>query len=517
MDLKNTVVGIELGSTRIKAVMLNRQYEVIASGSFDWSNHLENGVWTYHYAEIVSGLQACFADLRKDVKKKLGLNLTTVGAIGISAMMHGYIPTDKNWAELCQFRTWRNTITSEAAQKLTGLFGFNIPQRWSISHLYQSILYKEPYIENIAHVETLASYVHRLLTGRNCIGIDDASGMFPIDSSTGNFDAGMAIKFEGLTGFDIMKVFPNVLTAGKPAGTLTKSGAKLLDPTGELLPGIPLAPPEGDAGTGMIATNSVKLNTGNVSAGTSDFAMVVTDKKLDVHREIDMVTTPSGTPVAMVHCNNCTTDINSWINLFGEFSKKAGVDLDRDSLFSLLFSIALEGNASCEGLMSCNYYSGEGVTDFDCGMPFFMHTPNIEVHLADFMRTHLMSALATLKIGMDILRSEEVRIDNIFGHGGFFKTQKSGQRILSAAINAPVSVMETASTGGPFGMALLAAYMLWSSSFKLEDFLDREVFASSGIQTVMASKSEVDGFDQFIERYKKSLSVERAAVEAFHA
>ena len=517
MDLKKTVIGIELGSTRIKAVMTDMSFKPLASGDFEWENRLEDGIWTYHYDEVVTGLQTCFSRLKEDVRGKFGIDLNTTGAIGISAMMHGYIPTDKNWNTLCGFRTWRNTITGEAAAELTKLFDFNIPQRWCISHLYQAILNKEKHVKDIAHVETLASYVNRLLTGENNIGIDDASGMFPIDSSILNYDNQMADKFQKLTGFDIRKVFPKVLVAGQVSGKLTKEGALLLDPTGKLEAGIPLAPPEGDAATGMAATDAVRLNTGNVSAGTSDFAMIVTDKKLGVHREIDMVTTPSGSPVAMVHCNNCTTDINSWVNLFGEFAVKAGFEVDRNNLFTMLYSIALEGKADCGGLMSCNYYSGEGVTDFDGGLPLFIHRPDSQVGLADFMRTHMMSAMATLKIGMDILRAENVTIDKIFGHGGYFKTPVAGQKILSAAIGAPVSVMETAGEGGPYGMALLAAYMIWGEGESLEDFLDNKVFKDSKTQTIMASDEEVKGFDRYIEDYKNILKIERKALEVMNA
>ncbi len=517
MDLKNTVIGIELGSTRIKAVMIDSSFRPVASGDFEWENRLENGVWTYHYDEVETGLQTCFKNLKADVKAKFGTDLTTTGAIGISAMMHGYIPTDRNWKTLCPFRTWRNTITGQAAESLTKLFGFNIPQRWCIAHLYQAILNKEGHVKDIAHVETLAAYVHRLLCGKNVIGIDDASGMFPIDSDRNDFNAQMADKFQSLSGFDIRKVFPKVLVAGEDAGKLSKEGALLLDPSGELEAGIPLAPPEGDAATGMVATDSVRLNTGNVSAGTSDFAMVVTDRKLKVHREIDMVTTPSGKAVAMVHCNNCTTDINSWISLFGQFAEKAGFKIGRNELFTLLYSIALEGNGDAGGMMSCNYYSGEGVTDFDGGMPLFVHRPDDHVRLEDFMRGHMMSAMATLKIGMDILREEGVKVDKIFGHGGYFKTPVAGQRILSAAIGAPVSVMETAGEGGPYGMALLCAYMVWGRNGSLEDFLDREVFASSKTQTIMASEDEVKGFDKYIADYKRLLEVERRTLEVFNA
>lgn len=517
MNLKETVIGIELGSTRIKAVMLDKSHLPIASGSFEWENRLENGIWTYHYDEILDGLRECFSSLKKDVKDKLGLKLNTTGAIGISAMMHGYIPSDEAFTPLCSFRTWRNTITGPAASELTRRFGFNIPQRWCISHLRQAILNKEEHVGRIAHVETLAAYVHRLLTGRNVIGIGDASGMFPIDSSIMDFNKTMADDFLSLTGLDIRKVFPKVLVAGQPSGSLTAAGAALLDPEGCLEPGIPFAPPEGDAGTGMTATNSVRLNTGNVSAGTSDFAMVVTDARLGVHREIDMVTTPTGTAVAMVHCNNCTTDINSWISLFGQFALAAGLDLDKNKLFSMLYSIALSGKPDCNGLISCNYYSGEGVTDFDKGLPIFTHPADKEVKLADFMRCHMMSALATLKLGMDILKKENVRIDKIFGHGGYFKTPKAGQRILSAAINSPVSVMETAGEGGPYGMALLCAYMLWGKGASLEDYLDRKVYNSCSVSTVLASDDEVKGFDEYAAKYRKLLEVERKALEVLDA
>ena len=517
MKLKETAIGIEFGSTRIKAVLIGKDHRPLASGDFEWENRLEDGIWTYHYDEVLTGLRICFSRLKADVLEKLKTNLTETGAIGVSAMMHGYIPSDANYNVLCPFRTWRNTITGKAARELTELFGFNIPQRWCVAHLYQAILNKEKHVKDIAHVETLAAYVHRLLTGENVIGIDDASGMFPIDSDKLDFNAEMAEKFEKLTGFDVFKVFPKVLTAGKNAGKLTKQGALLLDPSGEFAAGIPLAPPEGDAATGMAATDAVRVNTGNVSAGTSDFAMIVTDRKLGVHREIDMVTTPSGLPVAMVHCNNCTTDINSWIGLFGEFAERAGMKIDRNKLFTLLYSISLEGKPDCSGLLSCNYYSGEGVTDFDSGMPVFLHRPDSPVHLADFMRSHMMSALATLKIGMDILRSENVTIEKIFGHGGYFKTPAAGQRILSAAIGAPVSVMETAGEGGPYGMALLAAYLIWGKGESLEDYLDTKVFAQSKTQTIMASEEEVRGFDAYLADYRRVLDIEKRALEVFNA
>ncbi|MBQ6502767.1 MAG: hypothetical protein IJI57_02505 [Flexilinea sp.] len=516
MDLKDTVIGIELGSTRIKSVLLSRNHAVLASGSFTWENSLINGIWTYSLDEVEKGLQACFADLKMDVQHKFGIKLTTAGAIGISAMMHGYLPFDKNDNQLCEFRTWRNTITAHAAQELTDEFGFNIPQRWSIAHLYQAILNHEAHVPDISYITTLAGYVHYKLSGKKVMGVGEASGMFPIDSKTGQFDKAMVIKFNGLTGLDLLSMLPEVLTAGDDAGTLTKAGALYLDPSGELEEGIQLVPCEGDAGTGMAATNSVRVRTGNVSAGTSDFAMVVVDKELKVHREIDMVTTPTGKPVAMVHCNNCTSDINAWVNLFKENLELFGLEIDTNTLYTKLFKAALKGENNCGELMSYNYFSGEGVTDLDEGRPLFIRKADSNFTLANFMRTHMYSALATLKIGMDILAEEKVAIDKIYGHGGFFKTEEVGQRMLSAAINAPVSVMQTAGEGGPYGMALLAAYVLWrDKNESLEDYLDNRVFASCESSTVMAKKSEVDGFNKFIRNYKNCLEVERAAIRRF--
>ena len=516
MNLKETVIGIELGSTRIKSVLLGRDHQVLASGSFTWENSLVNRIWTYSLTEVQNGLQACFADLKRDVKEKYAQNLTTTGAIGISAMMHGYLPFDKDDNQLCEFRTWRNTITAAAAEKLTALFGFNIPQRWSIAHLYQAMIHQEAHVPNIAYITTLAGYVHYKLTGKKVMGVGEASGMFPIDSNTNQYDAEMVKKFNDLTGVDLLSLLPEVLSAGDEAGNLTKEGALYIDPSGELEAGIPLVPCEGDAGTGMVATNSVRVRTGNVSAGTSDFAMVVVDKKMKVHREIDMVTTPVGKPVAMVHCNNCTSDINAWISLFRESIDLFGFTVDTNTLYTKLFKVALEGDNDCGDLLSYNYYSGEGVTDLDQGRPLFIRKADSAFSLANFMRTHLYSALATLKIGMDILSEENVEIDKIYGHGGFFKTEEVGQRILSAAINTPVSVMQTAGEGGPYGMALLCAYALWRGKDEaLEDYLDNKVFASCESSTVMADKAEVDGFNKFIRQYKNCLEVEKTAIRRF--
>ena len=515
MDLSKTVLGIELGSTRIKAVLIDEKHLPVASGDFEWENQLVNGIWTYSMDAVRTGIQTCFAALKDDVKAKFGTDLTTVGAIGVSAMMHGYLPFDGDGQQLAEFRTWRNTITGEAAEKLTALFGFNIPQRWSIAHLYQAILNGEEHVNDIAFLTTLAGFIHWKLTGEKLMGVGEASGMFPIDSTTLDYDEGMVQKFKTLTGIDLRAILPKVLPAGAKAGTLTEAGARFLDPSGELRPGIPVAPCEGDAGTGMAATNSVRVRTGNVSAGTSDFAMIVTDKPLGVHREIDMVTTPDGLPVAMVHCNNCTSDINAWVNLFSEYSEMMGVPVGKGELFTKLFQKALEGDSDCGGLLSFNYFSGEGVTDLDEGRPVFARTPNAKFTLANFMRTHLLSALATLKIGLDILtQTEHVAIDKLYGHGGFFKTQEVGQRMLSAAVGAPVSVMETAGEGGPYGMALLAAYMLWKDEGEsLPDYLDRRVFAGAGSTTLMADAAEVAGFDSFLTRYKNALPMEKTATE----
>ena len=515
MDLTKSVLGIELGSTRIKAVLIDERHMPIAGGDFEWENQLVNGVWTYSMDMVHRGLQACFAALKADVKAKYGVELTTVGALGVSAMMHGYLPFDRDGKQLAEFRTWRNTITGEAAEKLSALFGFNIPQRWSIAHLYQAILNQEAHVKDIAFLTTLAGYIHWKLTGEKVMGVGEASGMFPIDSRTLDYDEAMLQKFNALTGIDLRAILPKVLPAGVNAGHLTEAGARFLDPTGTLKAGVPVAPCEGDAGTGMTATNSVRVRTGNVSAGTSDFAMIVTDKPLGVHREIDMVTTPDGLPVAMVHCNNCTSDINAWVNLFAEYSALMGHTVDKGELYTKLFRAALEGDPDCGGLLSYNYFSGEGVTDLDEGRPLFARMQNSRFTLPNFMRTHLLSALATLKIGLDILtQTEKVEIDKLYGHGGFFKTPEVGQRMLSAAVGAPVSVMETAGEGGPYGMALLGAYMLWKDRGEtLPDYLDHKVFAEARSSTLMADEKDVAGFNAFLTRYKKALPVEKTAIE----
>ncbi len=521
INQKDTVIGIELGSTRIKAVLLGRNHHILASSSFTWENSYVNGIWTYSLDEVKNGLQACFADLKKDVNEKFGIKLTTTGAVGVSAMMHGYLPFDKDDNQICEFRTWRNTITGEAAEKLSSLFDFNIPQRWSIAHLYQAILNGEEHLPKLSYITTLAGHVHYVLTGKKVMGVGEASGMFPIDSDTLDYDAAMLEKFNALDevkkyGFDLRQLLPEVLVAGDDAGTLTEMGALYLDPTGEFEPGIPVVPCEGDAGTGMVATNSVRARTGNVSAGTSDFAMIVTEKKLNRHREIDMVTTPSGAPVAMVHCNNCTSDTSAWARMIKQILNVFGFDVEHDALYAMMFNLALEGDYDCGGLMSYNYYSGEGVTDLDEGRLIFMRRADSKFNLPNFLRMHLYSALATLKIGMDILADENVAIDKIYGHGGYFKTPGVGQRILSAAINAPVSVMQTAGEGGPYGMALLGAYALWKDDGEsLEDYLDNRVFGDCESSTIMADQAEVDGFNKFLSVYKNCLDVEKLAIERF--
>ncbi len=520
--LKDCVLGIELGSTRIKAVLLDEEHRPVAAGSYAWENELLDGVWTYSLEAVETGLRACYAELRRDVKEKLGQELTAVGAIGVSAMMHGYLPFDQEGRQLCPFRTWRNTMTGKAALKLTRLFGFNIPQRWSIAHLEQALLNKEEHTKEVDFFTTLAGYVHWKLSGEKVIGVGDASGMFPIDSEALDYDAGMLEKFDALPEAAVLprklrELLPKVLPAGVSAGTLTEAGARYLDSTGTLQPGIPLAPPEGDAGTGMAATNAVAVETGNVSAGTSDFAMVVVDKQPGVHREIDMVTTPAGKPVAMVHCNNCTSDLNAWAGLFGEAAEALGAKADTGVLFDLLFRKALEGNADGGGLLSYNYEAGEGVTNMDEGRPIFLRKPGAKLTLANFMRVQLMSALATLSVGLEILiRDEKVRIRRLCAHGGFFKTPEVGQRLLSAAVGAPVTVMETAGEGGPYGMALLCAYLLWKDEGEsLEDYLETKVFASAPAHTLTAAPEERAGFRAFLLNWCRAFPVEEAAAQIF--
>ncbi len=524
------VLGIEFGSTRIKAVLIDENHAPIAGGSHEWENRYENGVWTYSLDDIWNGLRDCYASLKADVKEKYGVTLKKLGAIGFSAMMHGYMVFDKEGELLVPFRTWRNSITEEAADELTSLFNYNIPQRWSIAHLYQAMLKNEEHLPRIDYMTTLEGFIHWKLTGERVIGVGEASGMFPIDTTTKNYNANMVGKFDSLIEernargdkaqlpWRLMDIMPKVLLAGAEAGSLTAEGAALLDKDGELEAGIPLCPPEGDAGTGMTATNAVAVRTGNVSAGTSVFAMIVMEKELSkVYPEIDLVTTPTGNLVSMVHCNNCTSDLNAWVNIFKEFEEALGIPVDMNKLFSVLYNKALEGDADCGGLMSYGYISGENITHMEEGRPLFVRNTNSSFTLANFMRTHLYTSLGALKIGLDILLKEEgVRVDSITGHGGLFKTKGVGQRFLAAAMDTPITVMETAGEGGAWGMALLAAYMIKKGNNEtLDDYLNNKVFAGQSGSTMEPDAEDVNGFDEFIARYKAGLAVERAAVDNY--
>ena len=518
----NTALGIEFGSTRIKAVLIDAQNQPIASGSHDWENHLKNNIWTYPLEEVWSGLQDCYANLKKEVKEKYGVTITTFGAMGFSAMMHGYLAFDEKDEQLAEFRTWRNTITEQASEELSKVFQFHIPQRWSIAHLYQAILNGEEHVKDVRFFTTLAGYIHWQLTGEKAIGIGDAAGMFPIDSVTKDWDVNMIGQFDQLVEakafpWKLEELLPKVLVAGDAAGVLTEAGAKLLDTEGDLQAGIPVCPPEGDAGTGMAATNSVAVRTGNVSAGTSVFAMAVLENPLSKpYDEIDMVTTPAGDPVAMVHCNNCTSDLNAWVNLLKECVEAFGVKVDMNTLFGTLYNKALEGDADCGGLLAYNYFSGEHITGFEEGRPMFVRKPESKFNLANFMRVHLSTSLGALKTGMDILtKQEHVELDKMLGHGGLFKTKGVGQRILAAAIDTPVYVMETAGEGGAWGIALLASYMLNKKENQpLDAFLSEEVFHGETGVRMEPNAEDVAGFDAFIQRYKECLPVERAAVES---
>ena len=517
-----TALGIEFGSTRIKVVLIDKDHHPIASGSHDWENRLENNIWTYTLEDIWSGLQDSYQNLVNDVKEKYDITLTKVGSIGFSAMMHGYMAFDKDGELLVPFRTWRNTMTEQAAKELTELFRFNMPQRWSGAHLYQAILNKEEHVKDIDFITTLAGYVHWKLTGEKVLGVGDASGMFPIDSTTRNWNKEMLAKFDELVApkgypWKVEDILPKVLVAGEKAGTLTEEGAKLLDPTGKLQAGIPVCPPEGDAGTGMVATNSVKQRTGNVSAGTSVFAMIVLEKALSKpYKEIDMVTTPAGDAVAMAHSNNCTSDLNAWVNIFREFAEAMGMEADMNKLFGTLYNKALEGDVDCGGLLSYCYFSGEHMTGFTEGRPLFVRSPESKFNLANFMRTNLYTCLGAMRVGLDILfKKEGVKVDRLLGHGGLFKTKGVGQQILADAVNAPVSVMETAGEGGAWGIALLASYMINKEENEtLEDYLDAKVFAGNAGTKMDPDPADVAGFEVFTERYKKGLPIERAAVES---
>ena len=520
-----TALGIEFGSTRIKAVLIDENSTPIASGNHEWENRLENGIWTYSLDDIWAGLQDCYQKLVADVREHYGVTIKTIGSIGFSAMMHGYMAFDQEGKLLVPFRTWRNTITEEAASKLTEAFQYNIPQRWSIAHLYQTILNQEEHVKNIAFFTTLAGYIHWKLTGEKVLGVGDASGMFPIDSDTKDYDARMLKQFDQLTAscdypWNLAEILPKVLVAGETAGCLSKEGAELLDISGELTAGIMVCPPEGDAGTGMVATNSVEVRTGNVSAGTSVFAMIVLQEKLKkVYPQIDLVTTPTGDTVAMVHCNNCTSDLNAWVNLFKEFAESFGMEVDMTKLFSVLYNKALEGEQDCGGLLAYNYFSGESITGFEEGRPLFARMPDSRFNLANFMRVHLFTSLGALKAGLDILLKEEgVQVDKVLGHGGLFKTKGVGQKMMAAAMNTPVSVMETAGEGGAWGIAVLADFMKSrNESETLSGYLNKKVFAVQTELTIEPDTADVEGFELFMKRYLEGLPIERAAVDFLKA
>lgn len=511
------ILGIEFGSTRIKAVVIDEKGDVLAQGGHGWENRYENGVWTYSEEDIRGGLRSCYSDLRNNIKKEYGVDVTSFAGIGISAMMHGYLAFDAAGKLLVPFRTWRNTITEDAAGVLTKAFDFNIPQRWSIAHLYQAMRNGESHVNSIAHFTTLAGWVHEQLTGEKVLGVGDASGMFPIDSATGDYDAKMLDIFDTLpeakaVPWKLRNILPKVLSAGESAGVLSAEGAAFLDESGMLQAGIPVCPPEGDAGTGMVATNSVGLRTGNISAGTSVFAMVVLEKPLSkVYPEIDLVTTPDGAAVAMVHCNNCTSDINAWVNLFGEFGKLMGYDIPAGDLFTKLYSVALSGEADCGGLISYNFLSGEPVVGVADSKLAVLRTAESRFTLANFMRMHMYSALGALKVGLDLLlKKEGVKVDKMLGHGGYFKTPVVGQKFAAAAVGAPVSVMETAGEGGAWGIGLLAAYMLAKKAGNagtLQEYLDAVVFADRKAVAIDPDAKDVAGFEAFMDSFRAGLGL----------
>lgn len=528
-EMKETIVngkavlGIEFGSTRIKAVLIGEDNTPIASGAHDWENRLEDGIWTYTLDDIWTGLQDSYTKMAADVKAQYGVEVTSLAAIGFSAMMHGYMVFDKAGELLVPFRTWRNTITGQASEQLTELFQYHIPQRWSIAHLDQAVLNGEEHVASIDYLVTLAGYIHWQLTGEKVLGVGEASGMFPIDIAACDYNQRMVDQFDERVAakgypWKLRDILPKVLCAGDAAGSLTQEGAKKLDVSGKLCAGIPVCPPEGDAGTGMVATNSVAVRTGNVSAGTSVFGMVVMEKELSkVYEEIDLVTTPTGNLVGMVHCNNCTSDLNAWVNLFKEFAESFGMTVDMNQLYATLYHKALEGDKNCGGLLAYNYFSGEHVTKFDSGRPLFVRKPDSSFNLANFMRTHLMASLSVLKTGLNLMLKEEgVKVDKMLGHGGLFKTKGVGQSILAAAIDAPVFVMETAGEGGAWGIALLASYMVNKADGEsLDDYLNNKVFAGQEGIRMDPDPADVKGFDEFLEAYTTGLPIERAAVEHF--
>jgi sugar (pentulose or hexulose) kinase len=521
MKAGKAILGIEFGSTRIKASLIAPDSQPLASGAYGWENQLKDGIWTYDLADVWKGLAGCYSSLVEDVRKKYSVELKSFAAIGFSGMMHGYIALDKDGKLLAPFRTWRNNITGQACAELTKLFAFAIPQRWSIAHLYQSILEKQEHVKDIAYLSTLAAYVHWRLTGEKVIGVGEASGMFPIDPDTIDWDADRIAKFDALIApkgykWKLRDILPKVLPAGRPAGKLSAEGAKLLDPSGKLASGIPLCPPEGDAGTGMVATNSVRPRTGNVSAGTSVFAMLVLEKKLaKVHEEIDIVTTPDGKPVGMAHTNNGSSDFDAWLNLFGQVAKALGSPARVEDLYGKIMPLALKGEADAGGLLAISYVSGEHVTGFTEGRPLFARKPDSAFTIENFMRSLLFTSLCALRTGLDILTVEEkVVIEEIRGHGGFFKSGDTGQRIMAAATNTPVSLPAMAGEGGAWGMAILAAYMVRENAAQsLPDYLDERIAASIG-KPIQPDPRDVEGFKTFFTLYKRGLAVEREAVKA---
>lgn len=514
-----TALGIEFGSTRIKAVLIGEDHSPIAVGFHDWENQFVDRIWTYSESAIWEGLQACYASLAADVQQRYGVPLTTIGAFGVSAMMHGYLAFDAEDALLVPFRTWRNTITEPASVELSSLFGHNIPQRWSIAHLHQAILNGEPHVPSVAHLNTLAGFVHHRLTGRRVLGVGDASGMFPIDVTTGGYDTAMLARFDALVsgrGFDwkLVDLLPTPVPAGADAGTLTETGARLLDPSGTLQPGAVCCPPEGDAGTGMVATNSVARRTGNVSAGTSIFAMVVLEGPLAAqHSELDLVTTPAGDLVAMVHCNNGASELNAWAGLLSEFAVGLGHSADPSTVFETFFTAALDADADAGGLLAYNYLSGEHLTGFAEGRPLFVRTPDSRLSLANFARAQLNATFASLSLGMQVLWDEGVKLDSLYAHGGLFKTEGVASRVLAGALNTPVAVGEIAGEGGAWGIALLAEYARIHGGAALADYLNQQVFAGAAITTVHPDAADVAGFNAFAERWVTGLAIERAAVE----
>ena len=515
-----TSLGVELGSTNIKACLIGPGHQVLATGSHGWENQFVDRLWTYSEDAIWTGLQAAVASLMADVERRHGVPLTRIGALGFSAMMHGYLAFDADGALLVPFRTWRNTNTERAAAELTKTLGFNFPLRWSASHLYQAILDEEPHVADLDFITTLAGFVHWRLTGRKVLGVGDASGMFPIDPATHDYDAPMLARFGEMVaarrpGLDVAALLPKVLVAGQDAGTLTAEGAALLDPTGTLQPGAPVCPPEGDAGTGMVATNAVAQRTGNISAGTSIFAMVVLEKPLTVvHEELDIVTTPAGDLVAMVHCNNGASELGTWAGVFTQFAAAIGADADANAVFGALFGAALEGEADGGGLLAYNYLAGEPITGMAEGRPLVVRTPGSRLTLANFMRTQLYAAFGTLSLGMNVLRGEGVQLDSMFAHGGMFKTAGVAQRFLAAAIGAPVTVGDTASEGGAWGIAVLAEYLRAGAGEGLSDYLAGRVFAGAKLDVAEPDPADVDGYAAWLKQYSAGLAIEKAATEA---